>query len=130
MSEIDVLAQYGGCNGCGRCCDIAGAWLEATPADLARWEAAGDAGEAVLRYAKRRDDGGAELWIEPDTGRALNHCPWLKRPKVHGRSVAASRCDIYNLRPTVCRRFPTSFAQAVDFDCEPVAASLGLAKPR
>ncbi|MCH9671993.1 MAG: YkgJ family cysteine cluster protein [Gammaproteobacteria bacterium] len=132
-SSSEFLAPYGGCNACGRCCEWAGGWLEATRADLERWSETGDAGAEILRYAKLRDDGTADLWYDPHTGEALNHCPWLEwqsdgasPDRSRGASGRRSRCSIYADRPQVCQRFPKTFAQAVDFECEPVMVSLGV----
>lgn len=126
---VDLLAQYGGCNGCGRCCERAGAWLNATPDDVSRWRRAGAMGQKILRHAELLPGGGATLWINPRTGGAINRCPWLEKAAT-ADAAAQHTCAIYALRPEVCRRFPKTFDQAVDFECEPIMVALGMPRQR
>jgi Fe-S-cluster containining protein len=85
-----------GCLGCGRCCDSFGGHLQASEADLARWRALG------------RDDLLARvsaigwIWIDPATGSLEERCPFLVRT-----GPDAATCAIHDVKPDICRHYPT-----------------------
>ncbi|MEW6489483.1 MAG: YkgJ family cysteine cluster protein [Thermodesulfobacteriota bacterium] len=83
------------CRACGMCCEEFGDTLAAEEADLARWRA-----EGRRDLLARVGEGGA-LWIDPETGRALDHCPFLART-----GAGASLCSIHETKPAMCGAYP------------------------
>ena len=84
------------CRGCGMCCEACGDTLAAEGSDLARWRREGR--EDLLC---RVGEGGA-LWIDPETGEDLDHCPFLVRT-----APDEARCSIHDTKPDMCRAYPT-----------------------
>ena len=103
-----LLDELGaGCNQCGRCCLTKGGVLSGTDEDVRRWEAAGDQGAAILKWVAVLRSAGViaavDLWFDPvlDNVWGEARCPWVEE------SDGAYSCSIYQLRPDVCREFPT-----------------------
>ncbi|HHJ20579.1 MAG TPA: hypothetical protein ENJ84_12280 [Gammaproteobacteria bacterium] len=55
-----------------------------------------------------------KIWVDPETGRALGSCPWLKQLPDSGKYI----CDIYYDRPADCQYYPVSIDQMLKDDCE------------
>jgi Fe-S-cluster containining protein len=85
----------GPCRACGLCCEEFGDTLAAEASDLARWRA-----EGHRDLLARVGEGGA-LWIDPATGRELDHCPFLERT-----ASGEGRCGIHETKPAMCRAYP------------------------
>ena len=101
------------CTRCGKCCVEGASRLSASEADLALW--ARDAPH-VLAYVAVGDGGGAlggDLWISPKTRRDTVRCPWIRKYPNRDRYY----CRIYQVRPDVCRRYPTSHQHAAITGC-------------
>jgi len=95
------------CNSCGKCCETVGnGGLSASSEEIDWWDTHRP---DIARYAQ---DG--RIWVNPDTGEYLDHCPWLKR-SIDGTRTS---CDIYHDRPQECRHYPIDIEQMVRHDCE------------
>jgi Fe-S-cluster containining protein len=57
---------------------------------------------------------GGKIWMDPDTGKQLVLCPWLRKLPDQNKYV----CDIYDDRPDDCRFYPTSIEEMVRHVCE------------
>ena len=77
------------CTACGACCH--GCRPVLRPGDLQRWRTAGRRDLLTRRYVRR--SGGALVLRQRESGGACVH-------------LRGARCDIYPLRPLVCRIFP------------------------
>jgi Fe-S-cluster containining protein len=122
---MTLLEEYGAqCNGCGRCCANAGGSLQACAEDLERWRASGSAGAAVLRWVSPDEHSSptAELWFDPETLAYWEqpHCPWLAANHDGGYD-----CTIYELRPNICRDFP-SVTEQIETWCVPGGIEIDL----
>ena len=99
------------CNACGKCCiKYGGGQLSASADDIKLWDA--------LRPDIASFTQAGELWFDPESGKQLSVCPWL-RP-VAGSSVY--HCDIYYDRPEDCRIYPATISDMVKDDCEMLEA--------
>ena len=102
------------CNGCGKCCLEGAGWLPLVEADITLFE---EQAPHVLQYVTWQGDPGARqgsLSRTVVTGRETTRCPFVR--KLRGR--AQYTCGIYDVRPTVCRRYPTSRDHALYTGCE------------
>ncbi|GAB4246676.1 YkgJ family cysteine cluster protein [Deferrisoma sp.] len=89
-------AERAGCRSCGRCCELFGATLTASPKDLERWRREGR--DDLLARASPL----GRLWFDPDTGQRLPRCPHLVRI-----APGRARCRIHATKPQICRDYPT-----------------------
>lgn len=55
-----------------------------------------------------------KIWIDPDTGKQLKRCPWLKQLPGEEKYI----CDIYFDRPDDCKHYPVTIEQMVKDECE------------
>lgn len=101
------------CTRCGRCCtnDRFMASMPATGDDIARWRAEGR--HDILQWAVIIGDG-ADLWISPRTGEAVERCPFVRKD----RNANTYRCLIYNTRPDVCVNYPVEVGHMAAVDCD------------
>ncbi len=63
----------------------------------------------ILLYVK---DG--NIWVSPNTGKALTRCPWLRQIPQQTKYT----CDIYAHRPDDCKYYPVTIEQMIDDECE------------
>ena len=84
------------CLQCGECCESFGGHLHATPRDLQRWREAGrqDLLDSVNRLGW--------IWVDPLTKRRIDPCPHIDRS-----DPEHVRCAIHELKPDMCRDYPT-----------------------
>ncbi|MBT3531225.1 MAG: YkgJ family cysteine cluster protein [Gammaproteobacteria bacterium] len=95
------------CNQCGKCCTKYGhGGLSATESELEFWETFRP---DIFRYVQR-----GEIWIDPESGKQLERCPWLRRAP----NKELYTCDIYLDRPDDCKFYPVTISQMVDDQCE------------
>jgi Fe-S-cluster containining protein len=85
-----------GCHACGRCCEAFGAVLHASERDLERWKKLGR--EDLLVYAGET----GWLWLDEESGQRLQRCPFLTRT-----SEQRSICGIHDIKPDICRAYPS-----------------------
>ena len=106
------------CNQCGKCCkNYSDGGLSATTNEIEWWA---DYRPEIVRYVQ---DG--KIWIDPNTGKQLESCPWLRKlPNQNKYS-----CDIYYDRPDDCKYYPVTIEQMVKDECEMLEAR-DLAKPK
>ena len=99
------------CNQCGKCCiKYSDGGLSATTSEIELWEIFRP---DIYRYVR---DG--KIWIDPDTGKPLERCPWLnKLPNQNKYS-----CDIYYDRPDDCKFYPVTIEQMMEDECEMLQA--------
>jgi Fe-S-cluster containining protein len=101
------------CISCGKCCTEGASRLQADEDDIALWlNKAPHVMDYVIVHGQQGKRSG-DLWISPITGKDTTRCPWIR--KFPGRNKYY--CRIYDLRPKVCRRYPTSLEHALFTDC-------------
>jgi Fe-S-cluster containining protein len=103
------------CTQCGKCClkYKGGDWLgSATEVDMLFWLIRRP---EVLDYV---DDIRHDLWISPITGEKMQRCPWLRKLPRQEKYI----CRIHDVRPEVCRDYPTDIDQMISLDCEMLEA--------
>jgi len=86
------------CTDCGKCCLEGASRLQANDADIRRWQA--DAPHVI----EHMEAGTGGLWVSPKTGKPTTRCPWIRKKPLRDQYY----CRIYDVRPDVCRRYPTS----------------------
>ena len=74
----------------------------------------------IMRYVS---DG--KIWMDPDTGKQLVLCPWLRKLPDQDKYI----CDIYDDRPDDCRYYPTTIEEMIKHGCEMLEAH-DLANPK
>lgn len=95
------------CTDCGTCCLEGASRLPLTAADVARWE------QAAPHLLDWVEADGKELRTRPLTARSSTRCPWIRKR----RNRDSYYCRIYEVRPEVCRRYPTSREHAAFTGC-------------
>lgn len=55
-----------------------------------------------------------KIWMDPDTGKQLELCPWLR--KAPDQNIYT--CDIYYDRPEDCRIYPVAIDEMIRDECE------------
>ncbi len=100
------------CNQCGKCCLLySDGGLSASAEDIEGWEMFNP---AIAEYVV---DG--KIWMDPNTGAQLTHCPWLQLlPTGTAPGPDKYGCSIYEDRPEDCRQYPTAIAEMVRDGCE------------
>ena len=95
------------CNQCGKCCTrYSNGGLTASADEIEYWD---NFRPEIYRYVS---DG--NIWINPDTGKQIELCPWLR--KVPGQNTYT--CDIYHDRPDDCKYYPVTIEQMLKDECE------------
>lgn len=99
------------CNQCGKCCtNYANGGLSASAGEIDHWETWRP---DIARFVR---DG--KIWIDPETGKQLERCPWLKKLPGQRKYI----CRIYDDRPADCRYYPVNIDQMARDDCEMLEA--------
>lgn len=95
------------CNQCGKCCrNYSDGGLSATVDEVEYWE--------IFRPAIYSYVSGGKIWMNPNTGKQMKRCPWLRQPPGQDKYT----CDIYYDRPDDCRHYPVTIDQMVKDECE------------
>jgi len=84
------------CACCGNCCELFGGHLNASRPDLERWRRLGR--EDLLNRVNRL----GWIWVDPQTGQREKRCPFLRR-----LSSDQAVCSIQEIKPDICRAYPT-----------------------
>ena len=63
--------------------------------------------------------------MDPDTGKQIERCPWLRREPKQNKYI----CDIYFDRPDDCRFYPSTLDEMVADGCEMIEEK-DLANPK
>jgi len=99
------------CNQCGKCCEsYSDGGLSATESEISFWE--------IFRPNISRFVSEGNIWTDPDTGKQLARCPWLRQLPGQAKYV----CDIYYDRPDDCKHYPVTVDQMVKDECEMLEA--------
>lgn len=95
------------CNQCGKCCvKYAKGRLSVTDEEVKVWELFNP---NIAHHVQNR-----KIWFDPDTGKQLDYCPWLRKdPKSNLHT-----CDIYFDRPDDCKYYPVTIQQMINDECE------------
>jgi Fe-S-cluster containining protein len=95
------------CNQCGKCCEnYSNGGLSALQSEIEYWE--------VFRPDIFEYVSNGNIWIDPNTGKLIERCPWLRHLPHENQYI----CDIYNDRPDDCKHYPVTISQMVKDDCE------------
>ena len=95
------------CNQCGKCCTkYSNGRLSASADEIEYWD---NFRPEIYEYVS---DG--SIWMDPDTGKQIELCPWLR--KVPNKNIYT--CDIYYDRPDDCKYYPVTLEQMVNDECE------------
>lgn len=101
------------CNQCGKCCiKYSDGGLSASTAEIEHWR---EFSPDIYRYVSREGN----IWVDPDTGKQLTHCPWLKKLPNQNKYT----CDIYHERPADCRYYPSNIEEMIRDECEMLEVS-------
>lgn len=99
------------CNQCGKCCvKYSNGGLSVTTEEVDMWVLFRP---DIADYVK---DG--KIWMQPETGKAIDLCPWLRIQP----DTKLYTCDIYYDRPDDCKYYPVTIKQMVDDECEMLEA--------
>lgn len=102
------------CTACGKCCLEGAGWLPVAEADIARFEAEAPHVLEFVTWEGEPGDRRGSLSRSVVSGRETTRCPFVRKR----RGKAEYYCRIYDVRPQVCRRYPTSPDHARFTGCE------------
>lgn len=106
------------CNQCGKCCTkYSNGGLSASADEIESWETSRP---DIARYVSK-----GKIWMNPDTGKQLELCPWLRKLPNQDTYI----CDIYENRPNDCKYYPVTIENMVRDECE-MLEEKDLAKPK
>lgn len=95
------------CNQCGKCCiKYSNGALSASATEIAAWDA--DRPDIFAHVHQ------GEIWFNPETGKQLELCPWLRKEPNQEKYT----CDIYYDRPDDCKYYPATIDDMVKDECE------------
>lgn len=105
------------CKRCGKCCngELNIVPLSASDSDIQMWLDNGrdDILDWVAPIILEGVACSYDIWIDPESGEEAHQCPWLvKSPHNDGY-----QCRIQDVKPEVCREFPTSRKHAEKVGC-------------
>lgn len=100
---------------CGQCCRILDYQREIAEEDVALWEKSGrsDILQWVRVFKGENNRKSYRIWTTPGSTELVESCPFLKRMSSENRSV----CLIQDLKPGICRQYPSSRKHAVMTGC-------------
>jgi len=99
------------CNSCGKCCiKYSNGALSASKYEIEYWEVFRP---EIAKYVK---DG--KIWVDPETGKNIELCPWLTVVSDEGADSLRVTCDIYLDRPEDCIIYPVTIAEMIKDGCE------------
>lgn len=106
------------CNQCGKCCTKYGnGGLSVTESEIELWDIFKP---DIYRYVDK-----GNIWMDPETGKQLEICPWLR--KTPNQNIYT--CEIYYDRPDDCKHYPVTIEQMINDECE-MLEEKDLAKPK
>lgn len=106
------------CNQCGKCCTKYGnGGLSVTDSEIELWDIFKP---DIYRYVNK-----GNIWFDPDTGKQLKQCSWLR--KTPNQNIYT--CDIYYDRPDDCKHYPVTIEQMITDECE-ILEEKDLSKPK
>ena len=105
------------CNQCGKCCTkYSNGGLSVTASEIKHWDVFNP---DIYNYVSN-----GNIWFDPDTGKQLEICPWLRKEPNQNKYT----CDIYFDRPDDCKYYPVTIEQMIKDECEMLEAR-DLSKP-
>lgn len=105
------------CTQCGKCCiQYADGGLTATTEEIENWK---HNQPEIYRYVHNGD-----IWMNPETGKQLQQCPWLQQSK-----SGKYNCSIYFDRPDDCRHYPVTISEMIRDECEMIEV-IDLQRPK
>ena len=106
------------CNQCGKCCTkYSDGDLSASESEIKHWDVFNP---NIYNYVSN-----GNIWFDPDTGKQLEICPWLRKEPNQNKYT----CDIYFDRPDDCKYYPVTIEQMIKDECEMLEAR-DLSKPK
>lgn len=95
------------CNQCGKCCiKYSDGGLSASSSEIKHWD--------VFRPDIYNYVSDKKIWMDPESGKQLDICPWLR--KEPNKNIYT--CDIYLDRPDDCKYYPVTIEQMINDECE------------
>ncbi len=95
------------CNQCGKCCTkYSNGGLSASQDEIEYWN--------VFRPDIAKYVVNGEIWMNPDTGKQIELCPWLMKLPNENKYI----CEIYNDRPNDCKYYPVTIDEMLRDACE------------
>lgn len=95
------------CNQCGKCCtNYSNGGLSASKGEIEYWE--------IHRPDIYRYTSDGKIWMDPDTGKQLELCPWLEKLPDQNKFT----CTIYDDRPDDCKSYPVLIEDMIKDGCE------------
>lgn len=95
------------CNQCGKCCiKYSNGGLSVSVIQADYWD---NYRPDIYRYVNR-----GSIWIDPETGKQIELCPWLRKAPNQNKYT----CDIYYDRPDDCKYYPSTIDEMVVDECE------------
>jgi len=95
------------CNQCGKCCiQYSDGGLSASAEEIKYWDRHRP---DIYRYV-----GDGNIWVDPESGKQLEFCPWLKKAPSQNKYI----CEIYHDRPDDCKYYPVTIEQMFNDECE------------
>ena len=95
------------CNQCGKCCiKYSNGGLSASKEEIKLWDVFNP---NIYKYVLN-----GKIWFNPDTGKQIDICPWLK--KAPNKNIYT--CNIYYDRPDDCKFYPVTIEQMIQDECE------------
>ncbi len=99
------------CNSCGKCCiKYSNGGLSATEHEIDYWEVFRP---KIARYVQK-----GKIWVDPETRKNIELCPWLTVISASDSEQLKVSCDIYHDRPDDCRIYPVTIAEMINDGCE------------
>lgn len=99
------------CNQCGKCCTkYSNGGLSASASEIEFWD--------IFRPDIYRYVSDGNIWMDPDTGKQIELCPWLRKLPNQNKYI----CDIYDDRPGDCKYYPVTIEQMIKDECEMLEA--------
>lgn len=106
------------CNQCGKCCiKYSNGDLSASEDEIKSWD--------LFRPDIYNYISNGKIWMDPETGKQLELCPWLR--KQPDKNIYT--CDIYYDRPNDCKYYPVTIEQMIKDECE-MLEDQDLTKPK
>jgi len=95
------------CNLCGKCCTkYSNGGLSASAREIELWD--------IFRPDISNYVSGGKIWMNPNTGKQIELCPWLTKLPDQNKYI----CDIYYDRPDDCKFYPVTIEQMINDECE------------
>ncbi len=106
------------CNQCGKCCiKYSNGGLTTSASQIDYWD---NYRPEIVKYVNH-----GNIWMDPDTGKQIELCPWLRKEPKQNKYT----CDIYFDRPDDCRFYPSTLDEMVADGCEMIEEK-DLANPK